>query len=99
MSKEEIVRNVLYDAKLNGGNLDALFVKYNIQDANLQDEIRKQYANRIRDENVRAATERERNRAACGYASDPNDQAIIQEANKEVANMINEGTQDLAGGK
>ena len=92
--KESLIQDVLHDAKC-GGNLEAMFTKYDVNDPYLQADIRSRWSVMEKDEKVKAAQEREANRAACGYAGNPNDQALIAEANKEIANLIDEGTKEL----
>ena len=93
--KENLIRDVLHDTKRGNGNLDAMLAKYNVTDTAIQAEIRNRWKDYCDDEKVRAAMQREANRTACGYAGNPADQSLIDENNKAVANLIDEGTKEL----
>ena len=97
--KEELIANVLHDAKTRGGNIEFQISRYNICDPYLQEEIRMRWKRYVDNEKVKQAQEREAARAACGYAGNPEDQAIIEEANKEVASLIDEGTKEILAGR
>ena len=72
-----------------------MLAKYHVSDPAIEAEIRKRWKDYCEDEKVRAAMDRESNRTACGYAGNPADQSLIDENNKAVANLIDEGTKEL----